>query len=153
MEMIRHSNDEQLLDLMLESDEQRLRPVLKDLPKVIDSATEHSDEFWASQRAHVRSRLAEANHRPAALPILAFATIAVLIIAAALMVDRRPILSTHGPQVRADVDHDLLLQVERVLDNGGPEALEPAALLADEMVRAQTSSISPRSRQEGNHEN
>jgi hypothetical protein len=153
VEMIRHLSDEQLLDFMLESDQQRLRPVWEDLPKVSYCATEHSDEFWARQRANVRLRIAEANHRPAALPVLAFATIALLIIAAGLMVDLRPIPSTPGGQVQADVDQELLLQVERVLDNGGPEALEPAVVLANEILRAQTSSISPRSPQEGNHEN
>jgi hypothetical protein len=153
MEMIRHLSDEELLDRLLKSDQQRLRPVLEDLPKVVQSATEHSDEFWAKQRRSVRSRIAEANNRPAALPIPAWATTAVLIIAAALMVDRHPAPARRAPESQADVDHQLLLHVERVLDNGGPEALEPAALLAKEMVRAQTSSISPRSHQERNHEN
>jgi hypothetical protein len=153
MEMIRHLSDEELVDLMLESDQQRLGPVLEHLPKVVHSATEHSEEFWGNQRRSVRSRIAQANTRPPALPILAWATAATLIVVAALMLDHHQVQPMHVPRSQADVDHELLLHVERVLDNGGPEALEPAALLADEMVRGQTSSLSPRSHQEPNHEN
>jgi hypothetical protein len=153
MDMIRHLSDEELLDLRLESDQQRLGPILRKLPSVVQAATEQSEEFWAHQRRGVGSRIAEANRGAAAWPILAWATTAALIIAAGLMVDRRPVQPRHAPHSEIDVDHELLLHVERTLDNGGPEALEPAALLAKEIVKAQTSSMSPRSHQERNDEN
>jgi hypothetical protein len=153
MEMIRHLSDEELLDLQLESDQQRLGPILRKLPSVVQAATEQSEQFWAQQRRAVRSRIAQAHRGPAALPLLAWATTAALIIAAGLMVDRRPVEPGQAPHRQTDVDHELLLHVERTLDNGGPEALEPAAWLATEILKAQAGSISPRSRQEPNHEN
>jgi hypothetical protein len=154
MAMIRPPSEEELLDLRLASDPQRLGPMLRKLPSMVQAATEHSEEFWADQRRAVAARIAEADPGPAALPILALATTAALIIAAGLMLNRPPVQPRHAPPHReTDVDHELLLQVERTLDNGGPEALEPAALLAKEIVKAQTNSISPRSHREPNHEN
>ena len=38
-------------------------------------------------------------------------------------------------EVYADPDHELLMEVERMVQIDGPLALEPAALLAQEMVQ------------------
>jgi len=52
-----------------------------------------------------------------------------------------------------DPDHELLVAVERAVYNDGPAALEPAALLADEMVQDIPAARPPIRKKEPTHEN
>lgn len=55
-----------------------------------------------------------------------------------------------APHAKVDPDHELLIEVERTLQTGGPEALEPAALLAREIGQQATANgTSPQ--QQGDH--
>jgi hypothetical protein len=52
-----------------------------------------------------------------------------------------------------DPDHELLVAVERAVHNDGPAALDPAALLAEEMVQDIAAARPPIRKKEPTHEN
>ena len=65
---------------------------------------------------------------------------------------QRP-LALPTQDVRVDPDHELLMEVERVVQTDGPLALEPAALLAEEMVQELPANNSQNHKKEPSHEN
>jgi hypothetical protein len=134
MEIIRHLSNEELIDLVIDSDQQSLRQTLETLADWARTSTEQPEEFWQKQRSVVWTRISTAeSRRVQRLPVLAWSTLAAMILLAGLMLDRA---SYRPPRtVQLDPDHELLLAVERALHNDGPAALDPAALLAEEMVQ------------------
>jgi hypothetical protein len=138
MEIIRHLSNEELTDLTLESDQRSLRPTLEALPEWARASTERSEEFWQQQRNFIWSRISSSeNPAPGRLlrrsPLLAWSAVTALILLAGFMLNRGSLAPPHKAQV--DPDHELLLAVERAVNNDGPAALDPAALLAEEMVQ------------------
>jgi hypothetical protein len=152
MEIIRHLSNEELADLVIASDQQALRPTLDALPGWGGNAAERNEEFWQNQRTAVWSRISSAEERSARrLPILAWALAAATIAVSGWLLNRPLVVPT--PQVRVDPDHELLMEVERVVQIDGPLALEPAALLAEEMVQDLPTKNSPTRKKEPSHEN
>jgi hypothetical protein len=151
MEIIRHLNNEELTDLVIDSDQQALRQTLEALPGWGRAATERDDQFWQEQRAAIWSRISAESQPVHRLPIFAGAVAAAMILLAALMLNRAA--PVPPPQVQLDPDHELLVQVERVVHSDGPTALEPAALLAEEMVQELPATNSPIRKKEPSHEN
>lgn len=138
MEIIRHLSDDELMELAIDSDRQALRSTLESLPDWARTSTEHSEEFWQKQRQAVWSRIStpqfQAQDRLARwIPALAGLALATTVLLAGLILDRARVTPPRKAQV--DPDHELLLQVERAVNNAGPAALDPAALLAEEMVQ------------------
>jgi hypothetical protein len=155
MEIIRHLSTEELTDLVIESDRQALQQTLEALPDWSRTATEQSEDFWQKQRSLVCSRISSPEGRAEAWavhrsPVLAWSAIAVLLLAG-LMLDRASFVPPQRAQV--DPDHELLLAVERAVHNDGPAALDPAALLAEEMVQDMAAAHSPIRKKEPTHEN
>lgn len=156
MEIIRHLSTEELRDLAIDSDQRALRSTLESLPAWARASTERSEEFWQKQRSAVWSRIAspECNtgtrmiRRPL---LLASAALAAMILLAALMLWQAPKAQPQAAQV--DPDHELLLAVERAVHNDGPAALDPAALLAEEMVQDIAAVHSPIRKKEPTHAN
>ena len=83
-----------------------------------------------------RSTLAERSIAQR-FPVLTWAAVATMIAIAILMLHRAPTAEIR--QARVDPDHELLIEIERAVQSDGPEALEPAALLAQEMIQARPS--------------
>lgn len=138
MEIIRHLSNEELTDLTIESDQRSLRPTLEALPEWARASTEQAEEFWQTQRSIVWSRISSSESAAAARlvrrsPLLAWPAAVALVLLAGLLLDRGSMAPPHKTQM--DPDHELLLAVERAVHNDGPAALEPAALLAEEMVQ------------------
>ena len=155
MEIIRHLSNEELTDLTIESDQRSLRPTLEALPEWARSSTEQAEEFWQTQRSIVWSRISSSESAAATRlvrrsPLLAWSAAVALVLLAGLLLDRGSIAPPHKTQV--DPDHELLLAVERAVHNDGPAALEPAALLAEEMVQ-DTAARPPIRKKEPTHEN
>ncbi len=160
MEIIRHLSNQELTDVVLESDQQSLRSTLEALPELARASTERPEEFWHEQRRAIWSRIGSAavtaadpggnrTHRPPL--VLAWSAVAAMILLAGWMLDRAPVVP---PQVaKVDPDHELLLAVERAVHNDGPAALDPAALLADEMVQDIAAPHFPIRKKEPTHEN
>lgn len=152
MEIIRHLSDDELAGLTLASDEQCLRETLGNLPACAQTASQRPDEFWQEQRAKVWSRVAQTERSVAQrFPVLTWAAVATMIAIAILMLHRTP--TPEIRQARVDPDHELLIEIERAVQSDGPEALEPAALLAQEMIRARPSRNTPIHKMEVSHEN
>jgi uncharacterized membrane protein YdfJ with MMPL/SSD domain len=157
MEIIRHLSNEELMDLAIESDELSLRPTLTSLPGWARASTDRPEEYWQRQRSNVWSRLSSSESAPASKlvrrsPVLAWSTVAALALLAGLMLDQASFVPPPH-KAQADPDHELLVAVERALQKDGPAALEPAALLADEMVQEIPVARSPIRKKEPTHEN
>ena len=155
MEIIRHLSDEELLDLTIESDWQALRHTLEALPEWVGASADEPEEFWRKQREAVWSRISSPQYRARDymvrwLPAVAWSALAAMVLLAGWMVSR-PV--TLPRQTQVDPDHELLMAVERAVHNDGPAALDPAALLADEMVQNMTAINSPARKKEPTHEN
>ena len=155
MEIIRHLSTDELTDLVIESDRQALQQTLEALPDWSRTATERPEDFWQKQRSLVCSRVSSPEGRAEARavrrpPLLAWSAIAALLLAG-LMLDRASLVPPQRAQV--DPDHELLLAVERAVHNDGPAALDPAALLAEEMVQDMATAHSPVRKKEPTHEN
>jgi hypothetical protein len=152
MEIIRHLSNEELAELAIESDQQSLRQTLEALPGWARAATEHNDDFWQKQRISVWSRVSAVEDRTGRRsPILAWALAATLIAVSGWLLERPVVVPSHEAYV--DPDHELLLEVERVVRIDGPLALEPAALLAQEMVQGLPARNSPIRKKEPSDEN
>jgi hypothetical protein len=108
-----------------------LKERFKNFPAVVEASAERPEMFWQRQRAAIRSRIAidEASRRPWAG--FAWATALSLLVLAGLAVHSAPPLPQATPEV--DPDQQLLISVEQAIHSGVPEALEPAAMLADDI--------------------
>lgn len=157
MEIIRPSDHAELIDLALGSDENALRPMLEALPGWAHAMTERSEPYWQQQQSSVWSRISSSEQRPTETgrvrrwPLLAGLALASMILLAGFMLHGTPVVPP--PQALAiDPDHELLVAVERAVHDDGPTALEPAALLAEEMVQ-DIAAHSPVRKKESTHEN
>src|SRR5258707_11585339 len=129
MQLMRQLNDEELTDLLLESDERDLLPLMETLPASLRSATERPEWFWKRQQAVIRGRIAERQSwlRPA----VSWAATMALFVLAILLLRGRPVPPVE--QAHVDSDQELLVVVEQVVQSDVPSALEPATLLANEI--------------------
>jgi hypothetical protein len=152
MEILNGLSNDDLTDLLLDSDRQHLRSVLEDLPAWARADADRPAEFWERQRAAIWSRIsAEGIQAGSRFPSVAWAIAAAVLVIASFMLNSAPRVAP-APQAQADPDRELLLEVERAMQSGGPDALEPAALLAEEIGQHErTSSVLP-IRKEANDE-
>ena len=136
MQIIRDSDyeGEESADLAMARNQQGLRQTLEALPGWARAATEQSDEFWRNQRIAIWSRISWAEERSARrIPTLAWAVAAAMIAVSGWLLEQP--MPAPPREVYVDPDHELLMEVERMVQIDGPLALEPAALLAQEMVQ------------------
>jgi hypothetical protein len=112
-------------------------------PEVRRVVAQKSDEFWDQQRQAIRCAiLPQAQPRTWRPTTLAWAGVSVLLMLGIFMLNLAPRPEPMGqrtPSPIVDPDHLLLMQVERSIELPGPAALEPAALLADEINRGMES--------------
>jgi hypothetical protein len=148
MEMLSRLSNDDLTDLPPES----LQPILEALPACIRGDADRPPEFWERQRAAILSRISAADIQAGSgVPGVAWAIAVAILVIASFMLSSGPRVAP-APQAQTDPDRELLLEVEAAMQSGGPEALEPAALLADEISQYEkTSSVVP-SRKEVNDE-
>lgn len=155
MEIIRHLSPEELIDLVIQSDQQALRPTLEALPEWAHTSAERPEEFWQKQRGVIWSQISSCDHHPTRTLrrplVLACSVVAAMVLLAGLMLDRASYVPP--PKAQVDPDHELLMAVERAVHNDGPAALDPAALLAEEMVQDMPAAHSPIRKKEPTHEN
>jgi hypothetical protein len=145
MQLMRHLNDEELTELLLEGDQRELQPALGSLPDWLRSNTDQPEWFWQRQQAAIRGRIAAAE-RSRFRASLAWAGTLALSVVAMLLLNGGP--SPAPVQTRVDPDQEMLLSVEDAVHREVPASLEPAALLAEEISSgAQTAAPSNRSSQ------
>jgi len=117
------------------------------------SASDMPEEFWAAQRMRtVRSLKTATDPARLMFPRIAWPAFVGLVVLATVMLASTPSLPTEETQ--AATDHDLLVQVERALESGGPAALAPTSILLQEISGNTASSLDSRDQtREINHEN
>ncbi len=133
-------NAQQELNATFESDEREVKQLLADLPSCAREAVNLPEGFWRKQRIGIQAAIAT---RPAPRPwsALAFGTALLVLIGAMLVKDSgNPHNSQSARDIENSSDEQLLMKVEYTLRNDVPVALEPAALLAEEMQGNRTSS-------------
>ena len=152
MQLIRHLKDEELTDLLLEADQCELQQTLAAVPHQLRLSTERPEWFWQKQQAVIRERV-RAARRPAwrLLPACAGA-LGLALLATTLLHHRRP-PAPPAPQAQTVSDQELMIAVEQAVQTDVPDALAPAALLADEISNSQPGSTSNRFPKENKHEN
>jgi len=135
MKISRHLADDELIDSHLDENRQHLEATLAALADCTYAEADRPEEFWHKQRAQIRERIAQSettsDGRTARLvPAIALA----LLVIAGILLHIGP--QANYPQARLDPDHELLIQVERAVHSNGPEALEPAGFLFQEISRS-----------------
>jgi len=120
---------------MFIADDRHMGETLRHLPGLTRQASERPDEYWEKQHSAIWDRIFSAQlHATPASPRLAWAGIAaVLALAMTLLFVGSASEPAKQVQNQNGSDHELLLAVERAVQIDGPEALEPAALLAQEI--------------------
>jgi len=150
MQLKRHLNEE--LSEILDRDQQHLRRTLDNLPEWARAAAEHPDAFWERQQAQIRKCIPAVPGRSSARTVTAWAGAFAVILLAILLLHNRP--EPRPSRVQSDPDQELLVAVEQTLQSGVPQALEPAAMLADEINSSgQPISTSHRAYKENRNEN
>ncbi len=152
MQIIRRPSNEQQAELAIDSDQQELRQTLEVLPGRARAATEWSDKFWQNQRISVWSRISAVENQTARrTPILVWALVGAMMAVSGWLLERPLVVPPR--EVYVDPDHELLMEVERMVQIDGPLALEPAALLAQEMVQDLPARNYPIRKKEPSNEN
>jgi len=101
-----------------------------------DTLAEKSDAFWIAQRRQINSRAPQSNS--ALAPRFALAGLAATVILAVTLLMRSgsgPVVKTNTPQITAENDQQLLVDVEQTLDSNLAPPLEPAGALVEAMTQ------------------
>lgn len=160
--MKQHLSEEQLADLILEESSApasqssrdhlaqcsdcaaevgRLRAALSGVHQQATRAAERPAAFWREQRRQMGARLVPGALFETRWFAWSAAMAAVLLLAVAL--SQRVPSAPPAAQAQPDPDHQLLVEVERSLRRDVPLALEPAALIAQELHSAAGKKSSP----------
>ena len=107
---------------------ERLGSATATLRDSVRAQAEKPEGFWARQRSAAVAQSSQLSVRP-----LAWATaVAVAVLAGMLVQEPHPAAPAAPPP---DPDHALMLAVQRAVNREVPQALEPVALLTQEMNR------------------
>ena len=107
---------------------ERMRAALREFAASARMAGERPEGFWTRQCQAIAARLGESGTPSRGLQWAV--SLAAVVLLALTLVPRTP------PRVEQDPDDALLRDVQRSLRRQVPQALEPAALLAQELDRA-----------------
>lgn len=135
MQLTRHLNNEELSQLVFESDQQQLRPALEALPAWARTAAARPDAFWERQQVDIRKRIARLPRRSSTQAATAWAGALAMLLLAIFLLSDSP--APRPSSAQNDPDQELLIAVEQTVQSGVPYALEPAAMLAEEINRSQ----------------
>jgi len=110
---------------------------LREAVRVLRADEPQDESFWLRQEEAIDARILRwktAKATPLRRSIWVAATVAVAtLIVAGVLSWHRPATPFPVQQAQTVQDHDLLLRVEQSLSENGPEALAPAAMLAQEI--------------------
>lgn len=119
---------------------------LRQAVRALRAEAPRTEDFWLRQREAIEARIShckapKAVSRRQAWMIVAAASFALILIALILRtvssprgsVAERPAVRTVAVGTQEEQDHALLLEVEQSLAQNGPDALQPATILAQEM--------------------
>ena len=95
-----------------------------------------AENFWLQQRATIRCQIAAVQQRQGRrVPRLAWAALAATVALGSVWIsdNHKPVAIESPPKV--DPDQELMMAVEHAMQSDVPEALEPASLLAEEIIQ------------------
>jgi hypothetical protein len=109
------------------------------------------NEFWEVQRQRIWNRIEVSRNTPKTTNwSWSYAFAALIVLATMLFMNSGNRPSEHQPeQAQVDPDHELLLEVDRIIQSDGPMALQPAGL----MTETQPNQDSAISNKESTHAN
>ncbi len=117
-------------------EEERLHQWLAQCRAAARAAGARPEAFWQRQQAAIAAQLEERRQ-----PRLKWAAaVAVVVLTAALLMEKAPPVRLVDA---TDLDHALLVDVERSVRREVPRALEPAALLAEEISQSEETRTNP----------
>lgn len=162
MEMKAHLTEEELAQAWFEPGRgtvahlencDRCRMELKRLRQAMQSPEIGSDEVWDSQRQRIWDKIETSRSSPQASGLRWSCALAALILLAATLSmnsgNRIPEPIPAQAKTQVDSDHELLLEVDRIVQSDGPIALQPAGL----MTETQLNQHSAMTTQESTHAN
>ncbi len=112
-----------------------LEDALKEYQTIARSASARDESFWNGQRLAVMARIGERKPGIRLKPVLVWGLAAVVIAIVISMQVEGP-RALPAPDFAGGYDQDLLGDVDRLLNESVPSALEPAMLLVDEIDAA-----------------
>jgi len=121
-------------DTELNRQQEDLADTLQAFRGSVHAAAERPEAFWESQRAAVSTRLRRSRPAPWRRPALVWVPAAAVVLLCLFLFVENGKAPT--PDFAVGADQDLLTGVERAVDQEYPDALAPAALLAQEMEPA-----------------
>ena len=107
-----------------------LRLLLSRYAETTHAAAKRPEGFWQAQRTAIARHW---SGRPVPRRLVWAVATACVVLAAALLIEKTP---SPEPVAQADADQTLLVDVQRSVRRELPRALEPAALLAQEVSRS-----------------
>jgi hypothetical protein len=131
MQLTRHLSSEELSEIVFASDQQHLQRTIGALPEWARAAAEKPDAFWDRQQAEIKKRIDAVQQRSSMRTATAWAGAFAVVLLATFLLRSSP--APRPSNAQADPDQELLVAVEQSVQSGVPQALEPAALLADEI--------------------
>ena len=133
MQLTRHLSNEELGEMILASDQRHLQRILDALTEWSRATTEHPDAFWERQQADIKKRICAVQQRSSMRTATTWASAFAVVLLATFLLRSSP--APRPSSTQSDPDQELLVAVEQSVQRGVPQALEPAALLADEIDR------------------
>jgi hypothetical protein len=115
-------------------------------------SSEQPEWFWQKQQAAIRERVGATRHLAWRLLPACAGVLGVAVLGTTLLHPARP-PALPAPQAQSVADQELMIAVEQAVQTDVPDALAPAALLADEISNSQSGSASNRFPKENQHEN
>lgn len=134
MQLTRYLGNDELSEKTFDSDQRHLRRTLEALPEWAHAATGHPDAFWERQQLEIRRRIAAVPERSSTRIVTAWAGAFAVVLLATFLLNSGS--APRPSRAQSDPDQELLVAVEKMVDSGVPQALEPAAMLADEINRS-----------------
>jgi len=131
MQLKRHLSSEERSETTSTSNQQHLRQTLSVLPVWARAATEHPDTFWEQQHKEIRKRIAAGPVRSSTPTVPVWVGALAMVLLAIFLLHSSP--TQPSSKAQSDPDQELLVAVEQTVQSGVPQALEPAAMLADEI--------------------
>ena len=117
-----------------QTERDRMQEVLREFAAANREYANRPESFWQQQALCIERGRRRSETRSQVKMALVPAVVVLLLAAFAIL--GRPALvrpiATVKPAVQVDPDHELLLEVERVIQTDTPLALEPATLMVDE---------------------
>jgi len=108
--------------------------------------------FWEQQAARIRVAQQERAHR-SRLTLTLAPGLAALVLLASVLLHRAPVPTPAQPAVQVDYDHELLVEVERAMQNGTPMSLQAATLMVEESDSSRPMNSVNSAKESRSHEN